>query len=794
MAYNAIGGFPAQVLPLSRKNKSWRKKCVDFGDNHSMLHYNLIRKSVFSMKINYDLLNGKIHMNDFKLLLNPYNIDASFIPDNIQHYPVINSKLEVLHGEEKDRNFDYRVIVTNPSAISEIEEEKNAQINARMQQLIMDSSQSEEEFMQEAEKLNDYFQYSYQDKREMQANFLLNHYVKELDVNHLFHAGFEDAYTVGEELYLIDIVGGEPHIEKLDPMKVRVIRSGYDHEIENADMIIIEDYWSPGRVVDTYYDQLTKKDIEAIENAPDHMEGSYADAMDNIDPRYGFVPNLSLDWTAGDSYINPNSLFDEVADTSLLPYDINGNVRVLRVFWKSKRKIKKVKSYDPETGEEQFDFYDETYHCKPELGEEEEIYWINQAWGGTKIGSDIYVDMGPRPIQYNRMSNPSKCHFGIIGSIYAINGNKPFSLVDIMKPYAYLYDVIQDRLNKTLAKNMGKAIRLDFAKVPKGWTVDKWMYYLSSHGIAVENSYNEGDKGRATGVLAGSMNNATNGVIDASLGNEIQQYISLLEWISSKIGDLAGISRQREGQISNRETVGGVERATLQSAHSTEWLFYMHESVKKRVLECLLETAKICLKGRKKKFEYILPDGFKQIIEIDGDLFADCDLGIMVDNSYGSQRLSQNLESLAQAALQTQILDFSTIMKIYSSMSLAEKQRTVELNERKIKEQQQQQFQQQMQMQQQELQQRAEAEKAKLDREYQMHQEKLENNLLVAQINSEAEKLRMSILNHDNDEANTIEREKMAEASRQFDAKLKLEEKKQEADTRIKEKQLDLKK
>ena len=794
MAYNAIGGFPAQVLPLSRKNKSWRKKCVDFGDNHSMLHYNLIRKSVFSMKINYDLLNGKIHMNDFKLLLNPYNIDASFIPDNIQHYPVINSKLEVLHGEEKDRNFDYRVIVTNPSAISEIEEEKNAQINARMQQLIMDSSQSEEEFMQEAEKLNDYFQYSYQDKREMQANFLLNHYVKELDVNHLFHAGFEDAYTVGEELYLIDIVGGEPHIEKLDPMKVRVIRSGYDHAIENADMIIIEDYWSPGRVIDTYYDQLTKKDIEAIENAPDHMEGSYADSMDNIDPRYGFVPNLSLGWTAGDSYINPNSLFDEVEDTSLLPYDINGNVRVLRVFWKSKRKIKKVKSYDPETGEEQFDFYDETYHCKSELGEEEEIYWINQAWGGTKIGSDIYVDMGPRPIQYNRMSNPSKCHFGIIGSIYAINGNKPFSLVDIMKPYAYLYDVIQDRLNKTLAKNMGKAIRLDFAKVPKGWTVDKWMYYLSSHGIAVENSYNEGDKGRATGVLAGSMNNATNGVIDASLGNEIQQYISLLEWISSKIGDLAGISRQREGQISNRETVGGVERATLQSAHSTEWLFYMHESVKKRVLECLLETAKICLKGRKKKFEYILPDGFKQIIEIDGDLFADCDFGIMVDNSYGSQRLSQNLESLAQAALQTQILDFSTIMKIYSSMSLAEKQRTVELNERKIKEQQQQQFQQQMQMQQQELQQRAEAEKAKLDREYQMHQEKLENNLLVAQINSEAEKLRMSILNHDNDEANTIEREKMAEASRQFDAKLKLEEKKQEADTRIKEKQLDLKK
>jgi len=29
------------------------------------------------------------------------------------------------------------------------------------------------------------------------------------------------------------------------------------------------------------------------------------------------------------------------------------------------------------------------------------------------------------------------------------------------------------------------------------------------------------------------------------------------------VGDIVGISKQREGQISNRETVGGVERATL---------------------------------------------------------------------------------------------------------------------------------------------------------------------------------------------------------------------------------------
>lgn len=170
MAYNAIGGFPPQQLSYTKKTKKWRVSCVQFGDNHSLLHYHLARKSVFQMKINYDLLNGKLHMDDLKMYLNPYNLDASFIPDSIQHYSIINSKLNVLVGEESERLFDYRVVVTNPSAVSEIEEEKNNEVNQRLQQLIADDSQSEEQFQQELENLSDYFQYDWQDKREQRAN------------------------------------------------------------------------------------------------------------------------------------------------------------------------------------------------------------------------------------------------------------------------------------------------------------------------------------------------------------------------------------------------------------------------------------------------------------------------------------------------------------------------------------------------------------------------------------------------------------------------------------------------
>ena len=790
MAYNAMGGRPPQQLPFTKKGKKWRKANVDVGDNHSLLHYHLTRKSVFAMKINYDLLNGKIHMSDMKMLLNPYNIDASFIPDNIQHYPVINSKLEVLRGEESKRIFDFRVVVTNPNAVSEIEEEKNTQVNAMLQKVIADSSMSEDDFNQQIQKMSDYFTYDYQDKKEVRANRLLSHYIKEYDMEQIFNQGFVDAYTVGEEAYICDIVGGEPVIDKINPMKMRVLMSDYSNRIEDAEMIILEDYWNPSTVIDTYWDQLSKKDIEAIENTWVNNGSAYSDAMDNVDPRYGFIPNVSLDMTAGDTVLNPLSLFDNTYDTTMLPYDMNGNVRVLRVYWKSRRQIKKVKSYNPETGEEEFNFYPETFHCNPDLGEEEQTFWVNEAWEGTKIGSDIYVNMRPRPVQYNRLSNPSRCHFGIVGSIYNTNGSEPFSLVDIMKPYAYLYDIYHDRLNKTLAKNMGKIIRLDFSKVPKGWDADKWLYYINVNGVAVEDSFKEGNIGAATGKLAGAMNNASSGVIDGSLGNEIQQYISVLEWIANKIGELAGISKQREGQISNRETVGGVERATLQSSLITERLFFIHDNVKKRALECFLETAKIALKGRKKKFDYILEDGSKQLVEIDGDEFAECDYGLVVDNSNGTQELNQKLDTLAQAALQNQILDFSTIMKLYTTRSVAEKQRMVENNEKRKREEAQQQQQQQYQLQQQQLQQQRQIAEKQQEMAYKMHQEENETKILVAEINSKAESDRLQLMGGNDalsqQQQLQLEKEKLSESVRQFDKKLALDTKKQADDAQIK--------
>lgn len=792
------GSFPQQQLPMSRKNRVWRVACIDWADARTFFNYAPVRNSVIHKKINYDLFDGKLHMQDLEVVLNPEHLKEKTTPTDIQHYPIINSKLQVLRGEESKRVFDFKVVVTNPNSISEIEDNKKVAVLQQLQQLVADQSSSDEEYQQKLEKLSDYFTYEWQDMREVRANNLLNHYIKEYNIPLMFNRGFMDAAIVGEEIYQCDIRGGEPIIERVNPLKIRIFKSGYSNKVEDADIIIMEDYWSPGQIIDAYYDVLSKKDIDYIESAPDIIPQS--DEMGHQDERAAFVNHHMIDdviagtdETGMGFYFDPFGLFSDSAG-DLLPFDTNGNVRVLRMYWKSRRKIKKVKSYDPETGEETYNFYPETYVLNEALGEEEEIEYINEAWEGTKIGQEIYVNMRPRVVQYNRLSNPSRCHFGIVGSIYNLNDGKPYSLVDMMKPYNYLYDVIHDRLNKMMAKNWGKIITLDLAKVPKDWNIDKWLYFAKKNNIAVIDSFKEGNVGASTGKLSGALNNASSGVIDAELGNSIQMYINMLEFIKMEMSEVVGISKQREGQVSNRETVGGVERATLQSSHITEWIFTIHDDVKKRALECFLETAKIALKGGSLKFPYLLSDGSQRIADINGDEFAENDYGLVVDNGNGVQDLNQKLDMLAQAGIQNQMISFSTVMKLYGSASLAEKQRLVESDERRIQERQAQQAQMEQQMQEAQLQQQAALEQAKMEQAERINERDNETKIIVANISHSADD------GITEPEYSQEAKDKLAESMRQFDARLKLDrerleldKKKAADDARLKEKAINKK-
>ena len=774
------GGFPAQKLPFSKKGKEWRKKHLDWATSRTFFNDSSIRNSVMHKKVNFDLIRGKLNMQDMQIVLNPESTKANFVTEAVQHYPIINSKLNVLLGEESKRSFDFKVMVTNPLAISEKENAKKAEVIDNLKNMILMSEKSDEEITYELEKLQKFYQYEWQDFREIRANQLLQHYVAELGIKSIFNKGFYNAMVNAEEIYQCDIVSGEPTFELLNPLKVRVYRSGYSNRIEDADIVVYEDYWSPGKIIDTFYDVLSEDEIKKLE---DFCENDSA-GMANYDETKKFYTPNGTDLGSNSTIVeNLISAVDEANATTSEPYDVRGNIRVIKCYWKSKRKVKRVKSYDPNTGEELYDFYPENYIIDKNLGEEETIMWINEAWEGTKIGKDIYINMRPRPIQYNRLSNPSKCHFGIIGAIYNVNEDRPYSLVDMMKPYNYLYNAIHDKLNKSIAANWGKIVKLDLAQVPKDWTVEKWLYFAKINKIAVTDSFREGNVGAATGKLVGGFNNGSSGVIDAETGNNIQQNINLLEFIKMEMAEVAGISRQREGQISNRETVGGVERATLQSSHITEWLFVTHEDVKKRALECLVETAKIALRGRSKKFQYILSDGSNAMISIEGDEFAECDYGLILDNSSSSD-IKDKLVQLGQAALQNQTLSFSTIMQIYNNNnSISDIQRKIENDERARQESASQSAKQEQENQQLLIKMQNEDRQIERDLKDSLNQRDNDTKLQIAQLQLDA-KVAVDT---------ALSKTELLEKIRQFDSKINLDKAKHSDTMNIKREELSLK-
>ena len=651
--------LPEQAIPYEKKNKEWRIQCVNACDSRNRWNSRDTRTFFRTKLICTNLINNILDYEDLMGTLNPNQLDADFIPEKIQHHPIINSKLNTLIGEEIARRADYMAVVSNPEAISQKEEELRNKLNQEIQNLVEDDSIPENQLQERLEKIKKKYNYSWQDRREARANKILNNYSKKYNFNNLFTEGFRHALIMGEEIYNLDIDNGEPKIECINPLYVYTFRSGMSSKIEDSDIICIDEYWNPSRIIDTYYEDLSEEEIKRITQPFSATAGGQS-----YDQEYANV--MSITQSDMDYLLRSQ---DFVGSPYISSYDANGNIRVLRAFWRSLKEVKKVKYFD-EFGDVQYKIMSSEYIPDKKLGETAETLWVNEWWEGTKIMNDIFVRMRPKPIQYNSLNNPSKCHPGIIGRVYNIQNTRAVSLVEMLKPFQYMYDVIWYRLNKLISKNIGKVALIDINTKPESWTVDKWMYYLNDTNIMFTDGFNESKKGERTGTLASQLE--TGRVIDMELGGMIQQCINLLEYIKNEISDLSGITKQREGQVNSRETVGGIERAITQSSFNTELYYATHELCIKDVLIAFLETAKLAFRGNKIMSQYILDDGEIQLFEIDGDDFAEADYGIQMVNSNKLLKINQRIEQLAEVSIQNGG-SISTYIDVLLSDSIADK-------------------------------------------------------------------------------------------------------------------------
>ena len=665
--------FPSQKKSTKEKTEEWCKQCVLAGEQILLYSDPTIRQTRLNKKTNYNLYNDILDVGDLETVLNPMGLDRNSFPATLRNYPIANPKINRLSGEELTRPFDFRVMVLNEDAISQKEQEKKEIIMQSLQNILLadmpemqDPKQQEAYIQEKLKETEKYLNFEWQEQRELGGTWILQHYYLELDLKTAFNRGFHDALIAGEEIYCIDEVSGEPVVRRCNPLNTYALMEPDTLYWDEADMILEEGYRSIGYVIDLYHDYLTPDNIEFLEKGYKYQYSQYG------------TPKFSTDEYL--QAIGETRNMIDIADTR--PgfggmFDTDGNVRVIRLVWKSRRKIGKLKYYD-EQGEPQETWVDELYKADKSLGEEIEWLWINEYWEGTKIANDIFVKMQPRPIQFRRMSNPSRCKSGYVGTQYMTGVGKAMSLMDRIKPYQYLYNIYMYRLELLFAKNKGVIGELDLAKVPDGWEIDKWMHYAEVHGWAIVDSFKEAKKGAATGKLAGNFN-TTGRVLNMEVGQSIQQHINMLDFIKNEIGEITGISRQREGDIAQSAGLGTTQQAIMNSAQITEPWFYLHERTKLRVMDTLLDTAKYCIStGKAKKMQHILDDMTIVTYQLEPDQFCEAEYGIMTTNSANDRQLYEALKQLAHAGIQNDKINFSQLMDIYTTTSLSSIRRKIE--------------------------------------------------------------------------------------------------------------------
>ena len=635
--------IPPQKTSTSAKfknDKQWFKDCIKGYENMSMEgEYELHRK----MQVWIDLDNDIINEEEIEKVFNPMELQHAAFPAATKNYPITVPIIDLLQGEEANRYFEFKVRAANDDTDSDHNKNAMKLLMEIMMQEVQSENYDEETLKQRIKDLDKYVKYDLKTTQELAGTRILEYLWREQDLKYKFNTGFRIGPMVtGREIYRIDDEGNEPVVSVCDPRNVYIVRSGGSAWIEDAEAIIEVEYIPVNRVIDMYYEYLKPSEIDKLEQSVYGGEGTSGGVLNykNEQPRI----YSNLDFGEGPGFLDINEFIDK-SEKMEMPYDEEGHVRVIHARWQSRRKIGILTFYNPMTGDFDETMVPENYTPNKDLGEQVEWIWINEAMEGTHIAEDIWVKLQPRKVQRRHFDNKSRAWLGYVGYDYGK------SLMSRLEPYQYQYNIYMRKLELLMAKYKGPIYELDLAKVPDDWDLDKWMYYAEVLGWAPLDNFNEAKKGAATGKLSGAFN-TTGKVMDAQLGNNIQQVVMFLQYLEQQMHEISGVTKQRLGNISNRETAQGVERSVTQSAHTTERWFFPHDEVKKKVLQALLDTAKFMWKDSdSKKLNYVLDDLSRVYIDFSPKDIATTEFDVFISNSSRDEQIKQTIGMLVQPAI-----------------------------------------------------------------------------------------------------------------------------------------------
>lgn len=695
-----LGGekIPQQRLPLSKKTKDWREKCVEAYIN---LSHNGLHDHKSDLSILYDYYNGIIDEDDYRYVLKPYGKSRKNFPSKMRNYPIIKPIVDLLLGEKSKRPLNYTVTVQNANAVSEKEKAKQQAIyqNLQMQFLkvmaeqnpeMVDPNQLPEEIPM-PEQIAEQFENNYVDNRAIKGQYAMTYIMQDQEVYDKLQKAWFHFLVAGEVYTHRGVRSSEPFYEILNPIDVDYDKDPDLEFVEDGDWALVRKYVHASTVIDHYYDVLTPEQVLELE-----------------EPRHHDVDG---------------HLFYKTHDNDPNVYR-NRLVEVVIVYWKSRKRIGFLTYLDPETGTMEEVEVEDGFRMPAEMkesGAKVKYMWVNEVWEGTRIDGRFYVNINPLANQRISLDNPSKCKLPINGRKYSDVNSKNVSLVSMGIAYQLNYNIYKYRLELSIARSKDIIAQFDINMIPKKWDMDKFMYYVEGTGIAWVDYNKEGIQ----------LSPQHQSVLDMSI-KTIQQYILLLDSILQEWEKLSGVSRQRQGEIGAYEGKASSQQAILQSSHITEDMFRKFSRLEQRDMQALLDYSKEAwLTG--KKGQFVMPDGTTDFLDLDSMEHLESEYGIFVSDSGKDQLKLDQIKGLTQAMMQNGAKT-STVAEILDAESFPQIKEKLKAAERA-----QEQLEQAQQQAEKEAEQQAMAmEQAKIEQESLEKERDRQKDIEVALINAEA--------------------------------------------------------
>lgn len=807
---------PFQFLEQKDKTIDWIKYVADFYD---MVSWNNVERRAGKIQKNYDMRYGKLNPSDYIVdpNVNPFSEAINWVmpPEQKsplqQFYPLLPPFVDVLRGEFIKRDNRWTVEVIDQFSHSKMfEEKKNRFEQALLQQAILDKQMSlsamgisqeidPEQYQMQLQSTMQQLQEIEQESRSFRttgadwAEKVLKIHDKRYNLSEIEPDGFECGLITDSEYWHLDLMDDDFRLELLNPKWCDYFKSPGNKYVSQGDYFAWFDFMSAGDVVNKLGRRMKEADILKLKEVHASAVASLMLIPDYLKNRQDAYYDYTKPWQQATD-LNPvmhdallgQHLVHSYMRSPNFDHNIPVNMfnpiygrlatghpqmfRVMRLYWRSSKRIGWLTKIDRDGTIHVPDWVDENYRVtidpvydksivkeetKDNLLYGEHIDWTwapdwrhvikispngrHAFWGNsTQAFEAIYLDGGPVQFQFKGRNNPFDSLPPVEGCSFSYINSDPHSFIDRGKGLQIIYNIAMNKVPRQFLDDKGLKVAVDRRTFPTN------NLNMSTPGVDPRDEYEERllnssilDYAVDREALAGMGQAALPTVVNLSTAQIAEFWLNVADRIKWQAAENIGITRARLGGQKASETAYGVQQGINYSETQTEKYFEQHSHLMQRVRQRMIDAAQYYTTFKESSREIYQNEMRENIwIEIEG-----------MDNLLPHYNV--NLESKANTRANIKIIsDYLQADNTLPIKPSAKIQSLIEGSVPKIltliKEGEMEQekmelarMQQEQEMQQQELQAKQQLESEKLQTQMIMQDKELATRIEVAQINNE---------------------------------------------------------